>query len=81
MKWTYIDEKDAPADILSTALDKRREELTNILAGIPKGKVAMIQSDTQTRRGLRSSIARIANKQGWKAECWAAEGLLYVKRS
>jgi hypothetical protein len=83
MNFTYIDEKEAPVIPNAGVVNRRAEELVEILNGIPKGSVARIYPDGQTQRGLRSSIGRVSSRRGLKMQAWVIAGdeSVYVKRS
>src|SRR3954463_11439540 len=70
MRFTYIDERDAPEIPVPGIPNKRAEQLVAILTELPEGHVARIHPEQQTKRGLRLSSGRIASKRKWALRTW-----------
>ena len=75
MPFKIVNAKDAPAKPIKKQPNKSADYFREIILGLEQGKVAVVTPDeTQSQRGIKVSVGRIASGMGIKVTSYSVDG-------
>ncbi len=81
MKYQMIDAREAPPKPAARP-SRRGQLLMQLISDLAVGRVARIDLEgTETTRGTKTSISRVAKRMGRTVSSWDAEGVVFVELS